>query len=147
MASSEAGTPCIYFVQSIYVYIPSCKFSPDSLFPNTLPFPTETHLNMYSVRLDAAVAAASSEAGRLPNATSLTNTNFKCGDTLEGSGGAGGDDSTSSSYSPCSGSVCLDGDVGVYCQCYYPTRSPSSEVTHHLAPFTNVIIDPPPQQL
>lgn len=91
-------------------------------------FPIDTFLCMAS---DLALAMASSTAVERPNATSLTTANFKCVDALEGAGG--GDESTSTSqYSPCSGSVCLDGDLGVYCQCYYPKRANSDEVRHSL---------------
>lgn len=81
------------------------------------------YLSIYlSVRSDFALAEAGSEAGELPDASSLTNANLRCGD-------GGGDDSTSTSPSyPCSeGSDCLDGDLGVYCQCY-EQRSSLKEV-------------------
>ena len=42
-----------------------------------------------------------------------------------------GVDDTTGLSSPCSGPVCLDGDLGVYCQCYFPKRSPWREVKHH----------------
>ncbi|CAM9095530.1 unnamed protein product, partial [Laminaria digitata] len=77
------------------------------------------------------LAKASSLAGELPTADSLTNANTTCRDR----GGQASQDDTSSSpsspstsssdvspknsSSPCSeGSVCLEGDLGVYCQCY-----------------------------
>ena len=67
-----------------------------------------------------ALAKASSQAGELPTAGSLTNANITCrhgGE--ESSQGITSSSNSSSASSPCSeGSLCLEGDVGVYCQCY-----------------------------
>lgn len=62
-----------------------------------------------SMEIDFALAAASSRAGELPTANAFTNANHTC------------------QHSLCSeGSACMEGDLGVYCECYYPQRTNGS---------------------
>ena len=99
--------PYTYIQQSIYLSINLYTYIQQSIY-----------LSLWS---DFALAEAGSKAGELPDASSLTNANLRCGD----GGGGGVDESTNTSSSyPCTeGSVCLDGDLGVYCQCYSQTVS------------------------
>ena len=87
---------------------------------------------------DFALANASSLARDLPTAGSLTNVIITCQDGAEENGhldssssdSPSSDSSSSDSppESPCSqGSTCVEGDVGVYCQCYLQ-RSTSDQV-------------------
>lgn len=77
--------------------------------------------------IDLAIAEEASQAGEVPTAKFLDNGEVTCETTVEwddddgdsDSGSDDGDTSSTSSTPPCSGgSVCLDGDLGVYCQCY-----------------------------
>eukprot|EP00904_Undaria_pinnatifida_P010820 jgi/Undpi1/6869/HiC_scaffold_21.g09345.m1 len=75
-----------------------------------------------------ALAEASSNAGELPSAMSLTNANVKCGDPLDGRAGGGESMTSGATYSLCSPDTeCRDGDLGVYCQCYYTEQSNREE--------------------
>lgn len=74
---------------------------------------------------DLNVAKDASQAGEIPTAQFLVNGELTCETIVEwdddnDSDSDSDDGSTSSSSTwPCSeGSVCLDGDLGVYCQCY-----------------------------
>lgn len=75
---------------------------------------------------DVSLAAASSAAGALPSANSFTNTNHRCGDVLPGSGGTGRPSNNFQQALCSEGSACLKGDLGVYCECYYPMRTINS---------------------
>ena len=93
-----------------------------------MPLPTSTAL------IDVGKAEASSRAGVLPDADSFTNRNITCNKDVAAESGDAGELSGGSSPDVCSeGSACLDGDLGVYCECYYPQRtiSSSKRVTHH----------------
>lgn len=75
--------------------------------------------------IDMSLAARSSMVGEIPNANSFVNANLTCGvDVLEDSGGTGAASSSGAVPSVCSeGSACLNGDLGVYCECYFPQRT------------------------
>lgn len=75
-----------------------------------------------------ALAEASSSAGELPNANSFTNAKHTCQVEVQSESGEIGEaSSASSAQHVCSeGSACLDGDLGVYCECYYPRRTINS---------------------
>lgn len=70
---------------------------------------------------DEALRSAASSALVIPVADGLSNVNVTCS-------GAGDEQALSP---PCSeGSSCVEGDVGVYCQCYV-SESTGNEVTTH----------------
>ena len=86
-----------------------------------MPLPTSTAL------IDVGKAEASSRAGVLPDADSFTNRNITCNKDVAAESGDAGELSGGSTPDVCSeGSACLDGDLGVYCECYYPQRTISS---------------------
>lgn len=86
---------------------------------------------------DLALAEASSNAGELPSAKSLTNANVKCGDIVDGRAGGGEPTSSGAPYSLCSQDTeCRNGDLGVYCQCYYTKQSNWEEVRN--TAFSNI---------
>lgn len=65
-------------------------------------------------------------AGEIPTADSLINANMTCRDERDGGGTP--PSNLTATVSICSqGSVCLEGDLGVYCECYFQ-RSTSKEV-------------------
>ena len=87
-----------------------------------MPLPTST-----TALIDVGKAEASSRAGVLPDADSFTNRNITGNkDVAAESGGAGELSSGSTPYVCSEGSACLDGDLGVYCECYYPQRTINS---------------------
>ena len=79
------------------------------------------------MRVDGEFVEASKRAEELPSAASLTNANFRCGDLVEESE----DDLEDSFHPACSSPGCLDGDLGVYCQCYEPKLAGTQEVMPH----------------
>ena len=86
-----------------------------------MPLPTST------AWLDVGIADASSRAGMLPDAKSFTNHIITCIDNVAADSVDAGESSGGSSSDLCSeGSACLDGDLGVYCECYYPQRTINS---------------------
>ena len=87
-----------------------------------MPLPTST-----TALIDVGKAEASSRAGVLPDADSFTNRNITCNKDVAAESGDAGELSGGSSPDVCSeGSACLDGDLGVYCECYYPQRTINS---------------------
>ncbi|CAM9101274.1 unnamed protein product, partial [Laminaria digitata] len=111
------------------LFLDNCDFSGSTSSVLVYSHPNSTSVIRNSVLGDKNyldLAAASSNAGELPHANSFTNANHTCEVVLPGSGGA--DLSSSGSQrTPCSGgSACADGDLGVYCECYYPQRTMSS---------------------
>lgn len=73
---------------------------------------------MYALPTDENFISAASAASTVPTANSLITVNVTC----DGEGSETGTDF------PCSpGSMCLDGDVGVFCECY-EQRSTGVEV-------------------
>lgn len=78
---------------------------------------------------------AASSVNEIPTADTFTNVEIKCEDNVV-------EDEGSSSSLCSEGSLCLEGDLGVYCQCY-KNESTSEEVTscftvsvqHRLSPI------------
>lgn len=69
----------------------------------------------------ATIISEAEEAGGIPTGDNITTVRFTCD--------GGGDGETDP---PCSdGSVCLDGDLGVYCQCH--VRASTTEVSFALS--------------
>eukprot|EP00904_Undaria_pinnatifida_P010819 jgi/Undpi1/6868/HiC_scaffold_21.g09344.m1 len=109
------------------LYLDDCDFS-----GSTSPVLVYTGPNSTAVIRNTALgnnnyvefSKAGSDAGNLPNASSLTNANYKCGSGIfEGNGS-----STTFQDYPCSKeSACFDGDLGVYCLCYTPQLPKSTE--------------------
>lgn len=82
--------------------------------PLLLPLTTWCRAHLTLLSTDRDFASAASRAGNIPSANSLINVNLTCDG---GEAAAAGDDEALLSL--CSkGSTCLDGDLGVYCQCY-----------------------------
>lgn len=91
---------------------------------DSLAVPINTHRCLLHPS-DVALAEASSRAGELPNANSFTNAKHTCQVDVQSESGEIGEASTASSVRHvCSEtSACLEGDLGVYCECYYPQRT------------------------
>ena len=85
--------------------------------PPLLLFPWHTHAALLASPCnDEWLRPPDFDEDMVPKSNSMTNTNVTCEALAKQRGGRG--TSASSSY-PCSeGSTCLDGDLGVYCQCY-----------------------------
>ena len=103
-----------------------------------LLFSSRKIINWSLCETDVTLAKASSRAQELPAADSFTNAKMTCQDGQEEVSQGMTSSSSSSSSSPCSeGSVCLEGDLGVYCQCY---RQRSTMKQVRALPWTNMLV-------